>query len=300
MFKQLSGEKITTSEYQSQKEWKLDDSVSQLTFHAGANLEPPYYEGRSPKNDSGTDVRGVYEMIRHLYYREDSTIYDRFGTFDTSAINLSTFPRRARSVIYVLKVSSKLFGKRIDPGSLEISTQQEDESLAATDDGKGNLLLKGTDTVIGNVFYPTGTLVLTRRPEEIFRLPSFTVWPNYTFEEVAFNENISNSTFPDYNFDVFDLLFQDFDIEFRSVVSNFENEIAAKIETDEFGTTTNPTAHESRGVPISELEDGSFRPYVTTAGFYNDDFELIATGKLSRPIKLPQSTPLTILTRFDT
>lgn len=300
MFKQLSGDKVTTSEYQARKEWSLDDSVDQLTFHAGANLEPPYYEDRSPENEAGTDVRGVYEMIRHLYYREDASIYDRFGVLDPSAIDLSTFPRDPRAIIYVLKVSSKLYGKRIAPGSVEISTNQEDESLTAVDDGQGNLLLEGTNTVIGNVFYPTGTLVLTRRPEEIFRLPDFTVWPNYTFEEIVFDESIANSTFPDYNYDVFDLLFRDFDIQFRSVVSNYENEIAAKVETDEFGATTNPTGRQSRGVPIEALEDGNFRPYVTTAGFYNDDFELIATGKISRPVKFPDSTPFTILARFDT
>lgn len=298
MFKPIPSDKVNTSPYQANKTWNLDDSASGLTFHAGANLEPPFLEDRAPVNESGTHVRAIYEFIRHSYYQ--GNIYDRFGIADSQNIDFSTFPTKNRAIIYVLKVSSQLFGRRIEPGSLKITTDQEENNLTAVDDGNGNLLLEGTSTVLGNIFYQTGTLVLTRRPEEIFQLPGYTVWPNYTFEEVVFSQTDFPVTFPDYQFDVFDLLFQDFEIEFKSVVTNYENEIAAGFDSDEFGATTNPAAREAPGDAIQEMEGGNFRPYVTTAGFYNDDFELIATGKLSRPVKLADTTPMTILARFDT
>jgi hypothetical protein len=299
MFKPLSSDRVTTTEYEAKKTWELDDSAPGFTFHAGANLEDPYLPENSPRNDSGTSIRAVYELIRKNYY-EGETIYDRIGIVDSQDIDLSTFPTDERAIIYVLKVSSKLYGKRIDPGTLRIETDKQSQNLAVVDDGNGNLLQEGTDTIVGNIFYQTGTLVLTKRPEDIFQLPGITVWPDYTFEQLVF-ENIGEETaFPVYEFDVFDLLFRDFDIEFDSVVTNYENEIAAGFDSDEFGATTNPTARESDGVPIEELEDGNFRPYVTTAGFYNDDFELIATGKLARPVKLADTTPMTILARFDT
>lgn len=292
MFKQIGADKVSTREYQAKKQWKLDDSAPEFTFQVGANVPP------GSKNNAGSDLRSVYELIRHTYYRENGNPYQRFGVLDISQIDLSTFPKEDRSIIYVLKISSKLYGKRIAPGSLKISTTQEDSSLTAVDDGKGNLIVEGQNTVIGNVFYSNGTLVLTKRPQNIFQLPQFTVWPNYTFEDLVFGEQIASTGFPDYEFDAFDLLFRDFDIEFQSTVSNFENQISAEVETDEFGATTNPTAKNLEGDVLKKLNGQ--RPYITTAGFYNDDFELIAKGKLARPIQVSENSPLTIIARFDT
>lgn len=300
MFKPIPSNKATVSEYQAKKAWRLDETTPELTFHAGANLEGPFIEDRSPENESGTKVEAVYKLMRHMYYREEGTIYDKFGVLDPENIDLSTFPTKPRAIVYVLKISSKLFGRKIEPGSLEISTVQKDEQITAVDDGNGNLVLKGTDTVLGNVFYQTGTLVLTKRPNSIFRLPDFTVFPNYNFEEIIFEDFGEATGYPSYNFDAFDLLFRDFELQFESFVKNYENEIVADIEPNEFGATTNDSARTSNTEPIDALKGGDFRPYVTNTGLYNDDYELLATGKLSRPIKLSESTPMSILVRFDT
>lgn len=297
MYKNLPFDKVNISEYEARKTWKLDDSSDSITFHAGANLTGSYRPKKSPRNNSGTSVRAIYDFIKNSHY--EGSVYDKIGIVSPSEIDLSTFPEEERSIIYVLKISSQLFGKRVQPGSVEVSTVQEDAELTVVDDGNGNLVQKGTEVVVGNVFYQTGTLVLTRRPDNIFKLPGFTDFPNYTFEEIVFEDPEGNADFPIYDFDVFDLLFRDFDIEFQSVVKNYENEIITTIESDDFGATTNPTAQETPGEPIEVLEDGNFRPFVTTLGFYNDDFELIATGKLSAPIKLTDSKPITILSKFD-
>lgn len=300
MYKDLSQDDVTTTQYEARKTWRVDETVPQLTFHAGANLPEDYFPDTAAQNASGTDLRTVYEMIRHTYYRQDSTLYDRFGVIDPFEIDLSTFPRQERAIIYVLKVSSNLFGKRIVPGSFRITSETEENTVTAIDDGNGNLLTEGTEMIIGNLFYTNGVAVLTQPPEEIFQLPGYTVWPNYTFEEIIFGEEAVATGFPDYEYTAYDLLFRDFDLEFQSVVTNYENEIAATAETSEFGATMNPSARQQEGVPIEALEDGDFRPYVTTAGFYNDDEELLATGKLARPVKIPDTSPMTILARFDT
>lgn len=300
MYKKLEQDDVTTTQYEARKRWRLDDTAPQLTFHAGANLDGPFLPDQAPKNASGTYLRTVYEMMRHTYYREDATAYDRFGVIDSSAIDLSTFPREENAIIYVLKISSNLYGQKVVPGSFYIQSDTDEEVITAVDDGNGNLVLEGTDTQIGNLFYTNGVAVLTQPPEQIFQLPGYTNWPNYTFEEIIFGDEAVNTGFPDYEQTAFDLLFQDFDLEFQSVVKNYEHEIAAPVETDQFGATINESAREDEGNPIAALEDGDFEPYVTQAGFYNDDKELIATGKLARPIKLAETTPVTILARFDT
>ena len=43
-----------------------------------------------------------------------------------------------------------------------------------------------------------------------------------------------------------------------------------------------------------------FNPYITTIGLYNDGNELLAIGKLGKPIKNDKELALTFVVRFDT
>ena len=42
-----------------------------------------------------------------------------------------------------------------------------------------------------------------------------------------------------------------------------------------------------------------FSPYITTVGLYNDNFELLAVGKLAKPIQTSRTTDMTILINID-
>ena len=42
-----------------------------------------------------------------------------------------------------------------------------------------------------------------------------------------------------------------------------------------------------------------FNPYVTSIGLYNDQHELLAVAKLSRPIKKPKEYDISFTIRFD-
>lgn len=293
MFKRLEGDEFVVQPYEASKQWRLSSENNPFfEFHAGANPRHPFDPDVSPQNQSGSYVRGVYEMVKQSYYRKDATLYESFGVNNIEDIDLSTFPREPNSLIYVLKVSSQLFGDRIVPGSLSISTSVGEQFLTLVDDGAGNLMVEGTETQVGNVFYSNGVLVLTRRPGERFVFPEFTVWPDYTFEGAVIEEGSRDSTFPDYELSIFDYIFQDFKIEFRNETTNYENEVVARIEPQEFGATTNPS--------LNEDDPQTERPYITTVGLYDDNFRLVAVGKLSSPIQKPESTPLTAVVTFDT
>jgi len=295
MFKRLEGDEFVVQPYEASKQWRLSSEENPFfEFHAGANIQHPFDPEVSPKNQSGTFVRAVYETVRHTYYRKEATLHGQFGVEDIENIDLSTFPREPNSLIYVLKISSQLFGDRVVPGTLTISTSFGDESLILTDDGSGNLMVGGTETQVGNVFYSNGVLVLTRRPGERFVFPEFTVWPDYTFEGDVIEEGSRNSTFPEYDLSIFDYIFQSFEIEFRNETVNYENEVTVRVEPDEFGATVNPTILDDDG--MAEVD----RPFTTTVGLYDDDFRLVAIGKLSNPIQKPESTPLTLVVQIDT
>lgn len=296
MYKSLSDRDVLTSPYTARKRWRLTNDSSYLTFHIGSNSEEPFDSSDSPKNASGTYTRAVYEIIRHKYYRRNGTAFQRFGIGDRSEIDLSTFPREDDAIVYVLKISSRFFGKRIRPGTFKIRNIAQENPITAKDDEYGNLISEKTNEQIGNVFYQNGVAVLTKPPEVVFDLNEEDFPDDFPFSDA---QNLYTA-YPDYEKNSFDLLFQQFELEFDSTVQNFENQISAKIDPDQFGAMTNPTAREDERTAIEPLQDGDFQPYVTSIGFYNDDGELTAVGKLSRPVKLPESTPMTILGRFDT
>ena len=43
-----------------------------------------------------------------------------------------------------------------------------------------------------------------------------------------------------------------------------------------------------------------FKPYVTTVGLYDDNYDLLAVGKFAQPIKTSEETDMTFVIRWDT
>ena len=83
-----------------------------------------------------------------------------------------------------------------------------------------------------------------------------------------------------------------------------ENEYQCTMTEDEFEFTTNISA---RKIPFSQNEDianfatgSNFKPYITSVGLYDDNGNLLVTGKLGQPIKASSETDTTFVIRFDT
>ena len=51
---------------------------------------------------------------------------------------------------------------------------------------------------------------------------------------------------------------------------------------------------------IGEATHSHFATYITEIGLYNDSNELLAVGKLAKPIKNDKELALTFVVRFDT
>ena len=113
-------------------------------------------------------------------------------------------------------------------------------------------------------------------------------------------------------------------ISFSSSVKIYEHQYKCHIRDNEFTYTLNPTAlsssfdqhieavydsfsgettYISQSVKKSTYSDfatGSyFSPYITTIGLYDNNKQLLAIGKLSRPTKIPTEADLTIQVNFD-
>ena len=158
------------------------------------------------------------------------------------------------------------------------------------DDAKGNLV--SGQTKYGNVFYTNGVIVMT--------------------EDV-----VSGSTL--YNFD----------IEFQSTQTIYENEVFLPVGKNEFNVSQNPTSAEYKeedgesyilfdGIQsqVSSSVTGGFADYdkfgdtdptgsflsvyITSIGLYDDDGNMVAVAKLPRPVKKLPDYPLNFIVRFDT
>ena len=117
---------------------------------------------------------------------------------------------------------------------------------------------------VGNVFYESGKIILTR-PEAI---------------------DLSN-----------------FDLYFKSQHTIYEREIVCKINNNEFNYSMNNSLRQTERETddrVKAFATGSdFSPYITTVGLYNDRQQLVAVGKLGRPIKSEKNCDLSLIIRLD-
>ena len=90
-----------------------------------------------------------------------------------------------------------------------------------------------------------------------------------------------------------------YSLQFNNTVELNSTIYFCRINHNEFNYSTNPTylsgskirtKTESTDVPVS---------YITTVGLYNDNNELLATAKLSEPLKKTPDTELTLRVRLD-
>jgi len=94
----------------------------------------------------------------------------------------------------------------------------------------------------------------------------------------------------------------DYTLTFNSKKMIYEYEFLCQVERGELNNTTNPSTllyHDQRSIVNPTFASSSFSPYISTIGLYNDENELLAVGKLSRPIQKSQTNDMTFVVKFD-
>ena len=195
------------------------------------------------------------------------------------------WPTGSTEAIGVISVPKAMFGDYIQPTSIEITT----ESGSYFDDGEGRLKLRNplispsSSMYIGNVIYEHGIIIFTGGTRTENTGSSGTgVITNSDIENFVDDSNIT--------------------ISFSSSFSIYETQYKCTIGESEFNYTLNPTviSGSSNDGTVYDYVTGSFfSPYVTTVGMYNDDYELLAVGKLAQPLPTSRTTDTTILINID-
>lgn len=155
--------------------------------------------------------------------------------------------------------------------------------VVLTDDGYSNLR-NTSNEIKGNVFYDRGLVVLTK--------------------DINPASTLSN-----------------FQLDFRSTMTIYENEVFLQVGESEFNVSQNPSAHVNgfiKNIPssidsniVAKFSDFEFSssvdptgsylaPFITTIGLYDDTNNMVAVAKLPRPIKSLPDYPVNFIVRFDT
>ena len=140
------------------------------------------------------------------------------------------------------------------------------------DDGDGNLIFSGSDLDItaprrhlGDIIYNQGLAIVTDKA----------IAQHYT----AFSAG---------------------QLSFRSNLPIYTYNVYCRLRDSEFNHTYNPSAISgSRGDLHSHVTGSDFSPYITTVGLYNEANELLAVGKLNKPVKKLTNTDMTLLVQID-
>jgi hypothetical protein len=249
----------------------------------------------------------IYHSIKELYYSNyisgsngspvNTASFNNDGTitglpYEPSYYNyLSTtlppnryFPTGSNDIIGVISIPSNLFGENLKPGSVNISNGTN----ILTDDGEGNLI--SGSLKFGDVIYEHGMIILTNDGA-----PGPSGYGFGTYGSVVYDYN-------DTSFIKSFITSSNVTCSFESTITIYETQYKCTLRENEFNFTQNPTAVSgsmNSGVLYDFATGSYFSPYVTTVGLYNNNYELIAVGKLAQPLPTSAVTDTTILVNLD-
>jgi len=152
--------------------------------------------------------------------------------------------------------------------------------------------LDGDDQKCGLVFYQAGVCVLTA---SIFgsQLSSSAEMNSATedIDAILTGSNIEAAADS--------LRHRIYNLQFNNTVELNSSVYFCRINHNEFNYSTNPTYLSGSRIRVKTQASDLPLAYITTIGLYNDNNELLATAKLSEPLKKSSDTEFTIRVRLD-
>jgi len=127
--------------------------------------------------------------------------------------------------------------------------------------------------IVGNIFYRNGIVVISD--------------PRPKYKNIFSGENFNNG----------------YTINYNATMNLNEHEMTCKVNMGDFNVSMNPTTlidpYKNDGIVKDFVSQDTFTPYITTVGFYDDNYELLAIGKFARPIKKRHDVDIILICRFD-
>lgn len=281
----ISGSNPTTGYISIQDQELIYNSIKQLYYsnYLSSSYGDPIntssiYPG---SNQSGNVLVGTTPSPG-LYYNYPQTNLTFAKFFPTGSDDQFT------DTVGVLSIPTKLYGNYIQPNSF-IAT-----SISGTiyDDGEGNIVLQSTSTIVGNIFYPHGIIVITG---DINHINNSLSYGNVSYGNGAYGDiSLNNYTLID------SFINNPITCSFSSSFTIYETQYKCTIRENEFTHTLNPSILTDTSGSVQTFSTASyFSPYITAVGLYDENQNLLAIGKLAQPLPTSPTTDTTILINID-
>jgi len=269
----------------------ISDSTTQFSIAYGNILASgSAYFNSVVTNSSPT--KDIYGQFRALILGDENSKF----TFDfTSGSN----------DIIVLSIARSRYKQSINPGSLTLGLKSGSASLTLTDNsqiqsnatfinntqyytlvsGSGGNVYSSTGTPSGSYGYVFPDLGVIMLNPNVLQLPTGSGGLGATFNRTN-TSTASPSPFYNYNNRlVYGFISQsaNFQLQASEVLSS--NYIFCRAKNAENNYTSNPTIIDTNGNLIYNQLIYSPVTYITTVGLYNDNNELLAVAKLSKPLQ---------------
>jgi hypothetical protein len=225
-----------------------------------------------------TPSRIVYGQYRNLVYGTENTNFSFDGGNTTS------------NEIFVINISRARYKESLLPGSLNLKLTSGSSIFNLTDDsGTTNLtrfigenryynIISGSngsgsmsDTVYYGLFFPDLDIIILNPSSSISSsIPPATSNNNH----LRLFTSISSGSYG-FNSGSFQLKSQE------TISSRF---FFTRVKNSDFNYTTNPSIIDDNGNLLYATLINNPQTYITTVGMYNDNNELLAVAKLSRPL----------------
>jgi hypothetical protein len=266
---------ITTGQNSIEYKSLIYNSIKSLYY---SNNQNSIYgdEINIPINIKGTDNSDFFIGEINTSGRNDN--YNQ-----TTYIFPKNFPTILNSNIVVLSIPKNKYGNYIKPGTFNLKTSLFD----IIDDKEGNIRIKSNNVICGNIFYSHGIIVINGFDE---LLNTYTYGNAvYGLSLYGINNNIlKNNILTDSNISC----------SFSSSIIIHETQYKCIIKENEFNYTLNPSIT-NEDLIKPQFTGSYFNPYVTSVGLYDDNKNLLAIAKLSKPLPLSSTTDTNILINLD-
>ena len=146
----------------------------------------------------------------------------------------------------------------------------------------------GTGVAVGNIFYQAGIAVITA---SVFGSPINFDAANHSVDGVLTGSAISGAC-DSFRHRIFNLSFNN-TTEINSKI------YFCRVPHNKYNYSANPTYIDGGEIRVKDVETDTPIAYITTIGLYSDAGELLATAKLSEPLRKDPTNELTLRVRLD-
>jgi hypothetical protein len=302
-FKKLKSSDVSLISHTANKQWGLSSDSPYITVYRGTKSTGSF-DIITDSVTEGEYDRLVYNQINHLFYQSysgsllntaslaNSLYYESasqqrptkyYFNYNEDAALIKNFPSASEENIKVFSIDQSIFGSQILPYNFIISSS----AYLIADDGRGNLYDVNPAFEIDDYvleFYVDNNYFTDVIPDSVF------------IGNIYYSQGLAIITNQNYQ----SMFTSSYSASFKNEHIVYENEIRCVAKENEFNLSYNPSlSSDESGSLYGFATSSSFSPYSTGIGLYNDNNQLLAVAKFSKPLLMSPDTDMTFVVKYD-